>query len=121
MAKPPLLARLMAGLPAYEQPYTGLRNTPQMGLPAFEQPGASLPFERYYQPPEMQPVPQAPSPAPAPAVPMAPPQMAPEPLPTGGQGYAGPDPMLPAPYDPMKDPRYLPEQWAGAFNPRWQS
>jgi hypothetical protein len=100
-----------AGLPAYQQPFMGARNTPA-GLPPYEQPGGSLPMDRYMQ---------APTPAPVPAAPMPAPQMAPEPLQTGGQGYAGPDPMLPAPYDPMKDPRYLPEQWAGAFNRRWQS
>jgi len=101
-----------AGMPAYQQPFTGPRNVPA-GLPPYEQPGGSLPMDRYMV---------APSPVPTPAPPVAPmpaPQVMPEP--TGGQGYAGPDPMLPPPYDPMKDPRYLPEQWAGAFNPRWQS
>tara|TARA_R110002126_G_scaffold21970_1_gene78932 strand:- start:84 stop:497 length:414 start_codon:yes stop_codon:yes gene_type:complete len=128
------LARLMAGTPAnsspmpnmssmpsaapnpygFLPPYTGLRNA--QALPAFEQPGGSLPMERYMQP--------RPAPAPMPA---AQPQAAPAPMPqqqAGGQGWGGPEPApgtIPPEYDPMTDPRYLPEQWRGAFNPRWQS
>ena len=112
---PPIPAQ-RATMPAYQQPFTGLRNTPQQGLPAFEQPGGSLPIDRYMQPRP------APAPVPAPA-PMA---MQSSPMPeqqAGGQGWGGPEPApgtIPEPYDAMTDPRYLPEQWRGAFNPRWQ-
>lgn len=128
------LARLMAGTPAnsspmpnmspmpsaapnpygFLPPYTGLRNA--QALPPFEQPGGSLPMDRYMQP----------RPAPAP-MPVAQPQAAPAPMPqqqAGGQGWGGPEPApgtIPPEYDPMTDPRYLPEQWRGAFNTRWQS
>lgn len=94
-------------------PYAGLKN--DMTLPPFEQPGGSLPIERYMQP-QAQP---APMPQ-APAAPFSPPAIAQ----SGGQGWGGPEPApgtVPAPYDPMNDPRYLPEHWKGAFNPRWQS
>jgi hypothetical protein len=129
------LARVMAGVPAnsspmpsatggmspmpasspynFLPPYAGLKN--DMSLPPFEQPGGSLPMDRY-----MQPAPQAP----------APPQMQPSmgasmgtPMQAGGQGWGGPEPApgtIPAEYDPNLDPRYLPEQWRGAFNDRWQ-
>lgn len=126
------LARLMAGVPAnsspmpsagsmsptpasspynFLPPYAGLKN--DMSLPPFEQPGGSLPMDRYMQPPQ------------APAQPAMPPQrqMQPPmepPMQAGGQGYSGPDPMLPPEYDPMQDPRYLPEQWRGSFTERWQ-
>jgi hypothetical protein len=128
------LARLMAGVPAnsspmpmsggmspmpasspynFLPPYAGLRN--DMSLPPFEQPGGSLPMDRYMQPQ------QAPA---QPAMPpqMQPPQMAP-PMQTGGQGWGGPEPApgtIPPEYDPNLDPRYMPEQWRGAFNERWQ-
>lgn len=93
-------------------PYAGLKN--DMTLPPFEQPGGSLPMDRYLQP-QAQPtsMPQGP------AAPFAPPAM----TQSGGQGWGGPEPApgtIPDPYDPMNDPRYLPEQWKGAFNPRWQ-
>ena len=93
-------------------PYAGLKN--DMSLPPFEQPGGSLPMGRYMQPPQ------------APAPPPMPPQMQPQtppPMQAGGQGWGGPEPApgtIPPEYDPMQDPRYLPEQWRGAFNERWQ-
>ncbi len=93
-------------------PFSGARN--DMSLPPFEQPGGSLPMERYMNP---SPPPAAP-PAMAP-MPAAPPM----PAASGGQGWGGPEPApgtIPLEYDPMQDPRYLPEQWKGAFNPRWQ-
>tara|TARA_R110000822_G_scaffold76796_3_gene184559 strand:- start:90 stop:596 length:507 start_codon:yes stop_codon:yes gene_type:complete len=77
-------------------------------LPPFEQPGGSLPMDRYMNPPP------APASAPPPQY-AAPMPQQPMPAQSGGQGYAGPDPMLPPPYDPMTDPRYLPEQWRGSF------
>jgi hypothetical protein len=99
---------------AFLPPYAGLRN--EQALPPFEQPGASLPMDRYMQP--------RPAPAPMPA---AQPQPAPmPPMQTGGQGWGGPEPApgtmpeLQAAFDP-NDPRYLPEQWRGAFNQGWQS
>lgn len=110
------LAQLLAGLP----PYTGLRN--DKALPPFMQPGDSLPpFSQYLERSSAPPAPQptAPYMPPPQAVAAPPPQMQ-----TGGQGYAGPDPMAagipPQGIDPMLDPRYLPEQWRGSFNPRWQ-
>lgn len=115
------LARTLAGFP----PYGGLKNEP--GLPPFMAPGQ---FAAGYMPqmppaeafaPQDAPMPAAmPAPRPAPMPQMAAAPM-PEPMPAGGQGYAGPEPMMPPAYDPMKDPRYLPEQWGGAFNPRWQA
>lgn len=128
------LARLMAGMPAnssapaqgggmspmpsnpyaFLPPYTGLRN--QQALPPFEQPGGSLPMDRYMQP-RPAPTPMAAA-QPQPA--LMPPQQA------GGQGWGGPEPApgtmpeLQAAFDP-NDPRYLPEQWRGAFNTGWQS
>lgn len=108
------LAQLLANLP----PYSGLRN--DKALPAFLQPGNSLPpFAQYMarQPPQAPP--QAP-PMPPPQAVAAPPAPPPQ---TGGQGYAGPDPVAmgipPQGVDPMQDPRYLPEQWRGAFNMPW--
>lgn len=66
--------------------------------------------------------PQAtPMPRPAPATYRPPPEPA-MPVQTGGPGYSGPDPLassIPTPYDANTDPRYLPEQWRGAFN-NWQ-
>lgn len=120
--KPPSpLARLLASLP----PYGGLRN--DRGLPPFQQPGESLPFSQYLTRPAPPPPPSSPySPPspPSPHPPYSPPPPSPQPQ-TGGQGYAGPDPMAmgiePQGIDPMLDPRYLPEQWRGAFNPRWQT
>jgi|TARA_R110002126_G_scaffold214239_1_gene360535 hypothetical protein len=91
---------------AFLPPYTGLRNS--QTLPPFEQPGGSLPMDRYMQPPPQ--APAAPQPQYAAPMPQQPMQVQ-----SGGQGYAGPDPMLPPPYDPMTDPRYLPEQWRGSF------
>lgn len=91
---------------AFLPPYAGLRNN--QTLPPFEQPGGSLPMDRYMNPP--------PAAASAPRPQYAAPPEQPMPMQTGGQGYAGPDPMLPPEYDPMTDPRYLPEQWRGAFN-----
>jgi len=85
-------------------------------LPPYEQPGGSLPMERYMQP--------RPAPAPMPAPVPMPAQAAPMPQQSGGQGWGGPEPApgtIPEPYDAMTDPRYLPEQWRGAFNTRWQS
>jgi hypothetical protein len=78
-------------------------------LPPFEQPGGSLPMDRYMNPPPQ--ASAAPPPQYAAPMPAQPPMQAQG----GGQGYAGPDPMLPPPYDPMTDPRYLPEQWRGSF------
>lgn len=113
------LARTLAGFP----PYGGLRN--EKGLPPFEAPGQFAagympmmpPVEAFAPQPEP-PVAAPPMPRPMPAMQPAP---MPEPIPTGGLGFSGPEPMLPPAYDPMKDPRYLPEQWAGAFNSRWQT
>ena len=99
---------------AFLPPYAGLKNN--QTLPAFEQPGGSLPIDRYMQPRPA----AAPMAAPAP-MPM---QAAPMPEQTGGQGWGGPEPApgtIPTEYDPMQDPRYLPEQWRGAFNTRWQA
>ena len=56
----------------------------------------------------------APAATPRPQV-AAPPQ---QPAQGGGQGWGGPEPApgtIPQEYDPMQDPRYLPEQWRGAF------
>jgi hypothetical protein len=99
-------------------PYAGLKN--EMALPPFEQPGGSLPMDRYMQPQTPQAMPQAP------AAPFAPPAMPPV-AQAGGQGWGGPEPapgtmpeLQQTPYDPMNDPRYLPEHWRGAFNDRWQ-
>ncbi|MGE3708913.1 MAG: hypothetical protein AB7G35_04510 [Hyphomicrobiaceae bacterium] len=97
--------------PAYAQPFAGMHNEP--GLPPFEQPGGTLPIERYMRPPQAMPPPAVmPPPAAPPAMP--PPSM------DGAQGYGGPEPPpgTPLPYDPNTDPRYLPEQWRGAWN--WQ-
>lgn len=129
------LARLMAGVPAnssapaqgggmspmpsnpyaFLPPYSGLRNA--QALPPFEQPGGSLPMDRYMQP--------RPAPAPMPASAPMPAQPAPMPeQQAGGQGWGGPEPApgtISEPYDAMTDPRYLPEQWRGAFNTRWQA
>ena len=127
-----MLARMMAGfppdnqspmlsqtggmtpwLPPYQQPGTGMdtyRPIPAMTLPPFEQPGGSLPMDRYMNPPPAQPAAAAPRPQ------YAAPQGQPMPTQSGGQGYAGPEPFLPPEYDPSMDPRYLPEQWHGAFN-----
>ncbi len=105
---------------AFLPPYSGLRN--QQALPAFEQPGGSLPMERY--------MPQRPGPSSLPMAPQAAPMPAPQPVAapmpeqTGGQGWGGPEPApgtISEPYDAMTDPRYLPEQWRGAFNTRWQA
>jgi len=106
-------------IPAYAQPFTGLRNTPGNGeLPPFQQPGSSLPFERYYMPPEVRQPQAAPSPAPMPqqAAPM--PAMPQTQQVSGGQGFSGPEPMELA-AQAQVDPRYLPEHWRGAFN-NWQ-
>lgn len=67
-------------------------------------------MDRYMNPPPAQPAAAAPRPqyAARPEQPM--------PAQSGGQGYAGPEPFLPPEYDPSMDPRYLPEQWRGAFN-----
>ena len=91
---------------AFLPPYAGLRNN--QTLPPFEQPGGSLPMDRYMNPPP------APASAPQPQY-AAPMPQQPMQVQSGGQGYAGPDPMLPPPYDPMTDPRYLPEQWRSSF------
>lgn len=127
-----LLARMLAGfppdnqtpmpsqtggmtpwLPPFQMPGAGMdtyRPMPNMTLPPYEQPGGSLPFERYMQP-------RPATPASRPVV-----QQQPTPMPqqqSGGQGWGGPEPApgtIPDPYDPMNDPRYLPEQWRGAFN-----
>lgn len=99
---------------AFLPPYSGPRN--EQALPPFEQPGGSLPIERYMQP-QPAPAPMA-APQPSPASAPMPQQQA------GGQGWGGPEPApgtIPPEYDPMTDPRYLPEQWRGAFNTRWQS
>lgn len=143
------LARLMAGMPAntsppanggmspmasfspptapapppvnrldFLPPFAGLKNEQNPPLPQFQipgMPGGGMGGEPYMPPMD------APRPMPAP---QAPPQMAqPAPMPVAGaQGFGGPEPapgMMPAPYDPNTDPRYLPEQWRGAFNPRW--
>lgn len=134
------LARMLAGLPAkenyspmpktnggmtpwlppFEQPGQSLPFQPQkMALPPYLQPGGSLPFDWYYRKPEATP-PPAPAPAPAPAAYAAPPPAMP--MKTGAQGWGGPEPApgsIPTPYDANTDPRYLPEQWRGAFN-NWQ-
>ena len=102
----PPLTQPQADPYAFLPPYAGLRNN--QTLPPFEQPGGSLPMDRYMQPPPQAPAAQPPQyAAPMPQQPMQ--------AQSGGQGYAGPDPMLPPPYDPMTDPRYLPEQWRGSF------
>ena len=103
----PPLTQPQADPYAFLPPYAGLRNN--QTLPPFEQPGGSLPMDRYMQPPPQAPAAQPPQYA----APM--PAQAPMQAQSGGQGYAGPDPMLPPPYDPMTDPRYLPEQWRGSF------
>ena len=57
-------------------------------------------------PPQMQPPPQYAAPMPQ------------QPMQAGGQGWGGPEPApgtIPAEYDAMLDPRYLPEQWRGSF------
>ena len=128
------LARLMAGVPAnssapvqgggmspmpsnpyaFLPPYAGLKNS--QTLPPFEQPGGSLPMERY--------MPQRPGPSSLPMAPQAAPMPAPQPVAAPmPEQTGGPEPApgtIPTEYDPMQDPRYLPEQWRGAFNPRWQ-
>lgn len=99
---------------AFLPPYAGLKNS--QTLPPFEQPGGSLPMDNYMQP--------RPAPAPVQAQAPMPMQAAPIPEQSGGQGWGGPEPApgtIPEPYDAMTDPRYLPEQWRGAFNTRWQS
>jgi hypothetical protein len=104
-----------ARMPGYQQPYTGPRNDLQTGLPPFVQPGGSLPIDPYMQ--------RAAAPQPAP-VPRPAPMPAPPPQ-SGGQGWGGPEPApgtMPALQNqPAVDPRYLPEQWQGSFNPRWSS
>jgi len=95
---------------AFLPPYAGPRNS--QTLPPFEQPGGSLPMDRYMQPPMGTPM----------ETPMGTPMETP--MGAGGQGWGGPEPApgtIPKPYDAMTDPRYLPEQWRGAFNTRWQS
>ena len=112
---PPQTGGMTPWLPPYQQPGAGVAMT----LPPYEQhghisahaeSGGSLPMDRYMNPPPAQPAAAAPRPqyAARPEQPM--------PAQSGGQGYAGPDPMLPPEYDPNMDPRYLPEQWRGAFN-----
>lgn len=128
------LARAMAGLKRnpFEIPYQGLHNEPyplqQQGpppLPPFALTGAqgdpratragAAPFN----------LGQGPPPGPPQIPPQGPPPMPPQsglpPL-DGTQGFGGPEPppgSVPPPYDPNMDPRFLPEQWRGAFN-NWQ-
>lgn len=105
-------------LPPFQPP--GASMPFRQTLPAFEQPGQSLPpFEEYIRQ-NMPPAQAQPRPA-APAMPQ--PQPVAD-LGGGGQGFAGVEPppgSIPAPYDANTDPRYLPEHWRGAFNPRWQT
>jgi hypothetical protein len=121
MADNKKLAMLLAGL---RGAMAGPAAPPS--LPNFVPPGGSadlmpwrnLPPENTPQMPPVTVQAQAPQPAPPmPAPPPAPPPM----------GAASVPPMPPpqqvgpqAGFDP-NDPRYLPEQWRGAFNPRWQS
>ena len=103
----PPLTQPQADPYAFLPPYAGLRNN--QTLPPFEQPGGSLPMDRYMNPP--------PAPASAPQPQYAAP-MPQQPMQAGGQGWGGPEPApgtIPAEYDPMLDPRYLPEQWRGSF------
>lgn len=122
------LARTLAGFPAEQPPpissldfappaspfppYTGLRNEPAPpGLPPFEQPGQSANMMPWRGLPQQMP-PQ--TVAAAPPQPTAPPMN-----PMGGQGFAGVEPPpgpAPVPYDANLDPRFLPEQWRGAFS-----
>jgi hypothetical protein len=92
-------------------------------LPPFEPPGT---VSNRYMPPMpppdqmMPPVTVAASrpqlaPAPAPTTVAATPPLTPTTT-ASPQGNYGPGPP---PYDPYADPRYLPEQWRGAFN-NWQ-
>jgi hypothetical protein len=102
-------------LPPFDQPGQSLPFQPQkMALPPYQQPGGSLPFDWYYRQPQA-----APPPAAAPAAYRPPPAPA-MPVQTGGQGYSGPEPIdLATQPQAQPDPRYLPEQWRGAFN-QWQ-
>lgn len=125
MADTMRLARLIAGLGPnpFMVPFTGLRNEPdkQVALPPPQMPmGQNMPSHGLpaFDAAGMAPPPAAPQPQP---MPQPAPQPAPAPM-AGGQGWGGPEPMgmapQPAPYDANLDPRYLPEQWRGAFN--WQ-
>lgn len=132
------LAQTLAGVPSAPTP-AGPPNfaagtPPQMTLPPFEQPGSSMPFKQtlpaYEQPGQSLPpfeeyIRQNMPPAQAQPRPVAPAMPQPQPIAdVGGQGWGGPEPApgsIPAPYDANTDPRYLPEHWRGAFNPRWQS
>lgn len=123
------LARALAGLRPqapptpttldFLPPYTGLRNEPANAgpLPPFQMPmGQNMPSHGLpaFNAASMGPPPAQQQPMPQP---MPPPQAMPPMM--GGQGFAGPEPApgtMPAPYDPNLDPRYLPEQWRGAFN-----
>ncbi len=133
------LAQTLAGVePNAPPPVTGANfaagTPPQMTLPPFQKPGASMPFKQtlpaFEQPGQSLPpfeeyirrnMPQA---QPQPAAPAMPQPQPVADLGGGGQGFAGVEPppgSMPAPYDANTDPRYLPEHWRGAFNPRWQS
>lgn len=109
---PPQTGGITPWLPPFQMPGAQMdfyRPMPAMALPPFEQPGGSLPIERYFQP-----RPAAPAPTPVARQPAPMPQQQ-----AGGQGWGGPEPApgtMPEAYDPMTDPRYLPEQWRGAFN-----
>lgn len=135
------LAQTLAGVQPAASPPAGPPNfaagtPPQMTLPPFEQPGSSMPFKQtlpaYEQPGQSLPpfeeyIRQNMPPAQAQPRPVAPAMPAPQAVADiggGGQGWGGPEPApgsIPAPYDANTDPRYLPEHWRGAFNPRWQT
>lgn len=128
------LARLLMGgaqqpqtpPPAYQQPYTGLRNTPQT-LPPFVSPGSAMDEADPLGPAVPFTPPQAAAPAPTPQAQALPsptaatqPQLAP-------QGAVAPTvvPPMPAPVTVRDDvlkaakemlaQNLLPEQWKGAF------
>jgi hypothetical protein len=116
------LAQLIAGLGGASAGPSAPNFAP---LPPFTPPGASagmmpwrgLPQQAPEQPPLVTAQAQAPQPASMPQPQAAlppldvPPAMPPMPPPQQIGPQAGIDP---------NDPRYLPEQWKGAFNPGWQ-
>lgn len=118
---PPQTGGMTPWLPPYQQPGAGMdlyRPMPNvaMTLPPYQQPGQSLPpLEWYVNRAATQPVRQQPAP-----LPVQQPAQQPAAMPSGGQGWGGPEPapgtMPELQYDPMQDPRYLPEHWRGAFN-----
>ena len=104
------LARVLAGIKPQEPPQVRPDEFGPQGTPPFVQTGDFMP-----RAPEVTVQASPLPPMPVPQQPM--PQMDQQPIvpPMPMPQQIGPQ----AGFDP-NDPRYLPEQWRGAFNPRWQ-